>query len=162
MFISSRWLFALVLGCALVVAGPAGAAAQAAGGGPPPMTPLAYRQGIMQQLQGNMAALTAVRTGQAGAPGHALPHATILHQLSMLLSDPFPEGSATEGSRALAAIWESPAEYAQSAQALQTATAALVEATRGGDMEQVAAAQSAVQRTCAGCHTRFRGPAPPR
>lgn len=116
----------------------------------------------MQHLQGNMAALAAVRTGQAGAPSHALPRATILHQLATLLSEPFPEGSATGGSRALPAVRANPAEYAQSVRTFQAATEALVQAASGGDMAQIATAQTAVQRACAGCHTQFRAPAAPR
>lgn len=160
MSISSKWVFACALGSALLLGGAAGAAAQSAGGGgAPQMTPLTYRQGIMQHMQGNMGALTAVRSGQAGSPEHALARATILHQLGMMLGDVFPEGSASEESRALPAIWSNPAEYAQSVQAYQAATNALVEAARAGDAEQIATAQTAVQRACASCHMQFRAPA---
>jgi cytochrome c556 len=104
--------------------------------------------------------LTAVRTGRAGAPGHVLARATILQQLASMLPEAFPEGSAAQGSRALPAIWTSPAEFSQRIQAIQSATQALVAAAGTGDTEQIASAQMAVQQACGACHMQFRGPPP--
>jgi cytochrome c556 len=124
------------------------------------MTPLVYRQAIMQQLQQNLGALTAVRNGTVGGPTHVLARAQIIQQLSSMLPEAFPPNSGGEGSRSLPAVWESPAELTAGIRAMRTAAAGLVEAARGGDGEAIGAAQTAVQQACAGCHMQFRGPAP--
>ncbi len=147
-----------VLAIALLCVGPAEAAAQGGGGGREPMTPLAYRQDLMGQMRSTMAALTAIHAGEAGAPEHVLPRAVILEQLGTMLGGAVPEGAAPEGSRALPAIWASPADYARSVEEFQGATRALEEVARAGDAEGLAAAQTTVQRACASCHMQFRGP----
>jgi len=159
MFISTRSLCAFALGAALLLGGAAEAAAQG-GGGAAPMTPTAYRQGIMQHFGANMGALTAARNGAVGSQSHVLARATIIQQLAMMLTDAFPAGSITEGSRALPVIWENSAGFTERVQAIQTAANALVEAARSGNAEQIASAQTGVQQTCGACHTAFRGPAP--
>jgi cytochrome c556 len=158
---SKKSVVAWALGLALLAGSSEGVSAQARGGGRggPPMTPFVYRQNIMEQLQQSMGALTAIRNGAVGAPSHLLGRATIVQQLSLALSDAFPPNSVGEGSRALPAIWENPAELGTRIQALQTAAEALVEAARAGNAEGVAAAQTSVQQSCAGCHMQFRGPA---
>lgn len=153
---------AWALGLALVCGTSQDASAQARGGGGrggPPMTPLLYRQNIMEQLQQSMGALTAIRNGTVGAPGHLVGRATIVQQLALALSDAFPANSGGDGSRTLPATWESPAELTARIQAMQTAADALLEAARAGNAEAVGAAQTALQQTCAGCHMQFRGPA---
>jgi cytochrome c556 len=124
------------------------------------MTPLAYRQGIMQQLQQNLGALTAVRNGTVGAPTHVVARAIVIQQLSAMLPEAFPANSGGEGSRSLPAVWENPTELNARIRAMRVAAAGLVEAARGANAEEIGAAQTAVQQACAGCHMQFRGPAP--
>jgi cytochrome c556 len=124
------------------------------------MTPLAYRQTIMQQLQQSMGALTAIRNGTAGAPTHLTARAMIIQQLSSMLPEAFPANSGGEGSRSLPAVWENPTELNVRIRAMRAAAAGLVEAARSRDAEAIGAAQTAVQQSCAGCHMQFRGPAP--
>jgi cytochrome c556 len=153
----------VALGAALLVTGAAGAAAQGRGGdGPPPLTPLTYRQGVMQNLQANVTALTAVRNGSVGSPNHVAARATIIQQLVAMFTELFPEGSGGEGSRALPAVWSDAAGFAERVKAAQDAANALADAARSGSAEQVAGAQQALQRTCMGCHQGFRGPPIPR
>jgi len=155
----------LALAVALVLGASGQASAQQRGGGgggrgaAPPMTPLVYRQGIMQQLQQNLGALTAVRNGTTGAPTHVVSRAVIIQQLSSMLPESFPANSGGEGSRSLPAIWSSPAEFTARVRAMRIAAAGLVEAARSGDAEAIGTAQTAVQQACAGCHMQFRGPA---
>jgi cytochrome c556 len=154
---------AIAAGLVLGTAGAATAQQRGGGGGGrggPPMTPLVYRQNIMEQLAQSTSALTAIRNGTAGSPTHLLARATIIQQLASMLPEAFAANVGGEGSRSLPAIWESPAEFASRIQALRTAADQLLEAARGGDAEAVGTAQTAVQQTCAGCHMQFRGPAP--
>ena len=159
MFNSNRWVQTIALAVLLLVIGRGEAVAQAGGGGRAPMTPVAYRQGIMQELQTNMGALNAVRAGEVGSSSHTSARATILQSLASMLGDAFADASVTGQTRALPAIWSSPADFSERVQALRTATDALLEATRGGDQAAIASAQTAVQQACAGCHMQFRGPA---
>jgi cytochrome c556 len=162
--VSKRSAVVLALGLTLAAGSSSELSAQArgAGGGgrgAPPMTPLLYRQNIMEQLQQSMSALTAIRNGTVGAPSHLVGRATIVQQLAAALSDAFPAGSGGDGSRALPAIWSSPADFDSRIQAIEQAANTLVEAARAGNVEGVAAAQTSVQQACAGCHMQFRGPA---
>ena len=109
------------------------------------MTPQAYRVGIMQNFQANMAALNAARQGQAGAPSHVLSRAIIFQELTKMLPDAFPANSAGEGSRALPAIWTDTAGFQARIQAIQQAANGLVEAARGGNAEQIETARMALQ-----------------
>ena len=125
------------------------------------MTPTTYRQqGIMQQFQANMTALTNIRNGTVGTPADVVGRAIIIQELTKQLNGAFPAGSAGEGSRALPAIWSDAAGFTARIQAIQTAATALVTAARGTDMAAVGTAQMAVQQACGACHMAFRGPAP--
>lgn len=153
------------LAVSLVLGASDGVAAQqrGAGGGragAPPMTPVVYRQYIMEQLQQSMSALTAIRNGTAGAPSHLLGRATIVQLLSTMLPEAFAANVGGEGSRSLPGVWDDASEFAGRIQTLRTAADQLLDAARGADMEAVATAQTAVQQACAGCHMQFRGPAP--
>jgi cytochrome c556 len=160
-FMSTRSVCAIALGAALLLGGAGEVAAQGrGGGGGAPMTPTAYRQGIMQHFQANMGALNAVRQAQVGSSEHMYHRAVVIQQLAMMLSHAFPPNSIQEGSRALPAIWSNPSDFAARVNDIQAAAHALVDAARGGNAEQVATAQMAVQATCGACHTAFRGPAP--
>lgn len=123
------------------------------------MTPLVYRQVIMQQLQESLGALTAIRNGTAGAPSHLLSRAIVVQQLSAMLPEAFPAGSGGEGSRSLPAIWNDAPAFSARVRAMRVAAAGMVEAASNGSAEEIAAAQTAVQQACAGCHMQFRGPA---
>ncbi len=122
------------------------------------MTPAGYRQTIMRQLQESVGALTATRNGTVGAPSHVVARAVVVQQLSSMLPEAFPAN--TGGGRALPAIWENAAEFADRVRAMRIAAAGLVEAAREGTAEEVGTAQAAVQQACQGCHMQFRGPAP--
>jgi cytochrome c556 len=124
------------------------------------MTPVVYRQQIMQQLQQSTGALTGIRNGSVGAASHLVPRALIVQQLAMMLPEAFAANPTGETTRALPAIWENAADFAAKAQALRTAADALLEAARGGNAEAVGTAQTAVGQACAGCHMAYRGPAP--
>jgi len=123
------------------------------------MTPQVYRQQVMEQLQESLGALTAIRNATAGAPSDLLPRATIVQQLALIVPQAFATNTGADGTRALAAIWDSPADFAARSEELRQAADALVGAARGGDAQAIGDAQTALQRTCAACHMQFRGPA---
>ena len=130
------------------------------GRGGPPMTPVVYRQQIMQQLQQSTGALTGIRNGTVGTASHLVPRALILQQLAIMLPDAFTPNPTGETTRALPAIWENAADFASKAQALRTAADALLEAARSGNADAIATAQQGIGPTCQGCHMAYRGPAP--
>ena len=77
-----------------------------------------------------------------------------------MLSQLSPNGFATEGttkkSRAKKAIWKEKEDFAEKVTAFQTASAALVEASKTGDLDKAKAAFGGVGKTCKGCHTDYR------
>lgn len=157
--------FVLALAAALALGtGEVAAQGQGRGGGGgrggPPMTPVVYRQQIMQQLQQSTGALTGIRNGTVGAASHVVPRALIIQQLATMVQDAFVANPTGETTRALPAIWENAADFASKAQALRTAADELLEVARGGNAEAIGTAQQAVGQTCQGCHMAYRGPAP--
>ena len=158
MFSSSRWLCAVGVGAALFVGIATDLSAQGRGGGTP-LTPVTYRQQLMQQNAQSMGAMTALRGGLVGSADNLMGRAIILQQIAQALPDAFAQNDLTAPTRALPAIWSNAAGFATAVQAFQAATDALVEATRVGTTAGIEEAQTAVQQTCGGCHTDFRGPA---
>jgi cytochrome c556 len=158
MFSSSRWLCAVGVGAALLVGVASDVSAQGRGGGTP-LTPVTYRQQLMQQNAQSTGAMTALRGGLVGSADNLLGRAIILQQLAQALPAAFAQNDVTPPTRALTAIWSNPAGFATAVEAFQSAADALVEAARGGNMAAIEEAQGALQPTCGACHTEFRGPA---
>lgn len=156
----------LALVAMTTLAGPNDVAAQGqgrgggGGRGGPPMTPVTYRQQLMQQFQQSTGAMTGIRNGTVGTTSHLVPRALIIQQLAIILPEAFAANPTGETTRSLPAIWENAADFASEAQALRTAADALLEAARGGNAEAIGTAQTAVGQTCQGCHMAYRGPAP--
>jgi len=155
-------MFSVAAAMSLAMGDQVSAQQRGAGGGRggAPMTPVVYRQQIMQQLQQSTGALTAIRNGTVGSASHLVPRALIVQQLATMVSDAFTANPTGETTRALPAIWENSADFASKAQALRTAADALLDAARGGNAEAIGTAQTAVGQTCQGCHMAYRGPAP--
>ena len=142
-------LAAITLGVALTCLNPSAATAQ----DPSPIA--AYRQSIMQTFRTHLAGVRASLDGTAPA-GHAAHHAQAFNHMAIALANAFPEGSAGPGSRALPAIWEDRMDFMNKVSAIQGAAADLVSAAAAGDAERIGSAVSAVQGTCASCHTPYR------
>lgn len=117
-----------------------------------------YRQSIMQAFRTHMGGVRAATDGTVPMD-HAGHHAIAFHEMALSLANVFPEGSTSADSRALPAIWQDRDGFMNAVSAIQGATADLVEATEAGDGTAVGSALTAVQGTCRGCHTDFRGPA---
>ena len=157
MNIATRTLaVALVAGGALFVAAqPALAQGRGGGrgGGGPEASPAAtYRINIMRGFQTYQGMLRSLGGGDAGAAEHAVPLAQGWALLASTLEGAFPAGSAGEGSRATAAIWEQPDEFAAKIADLKAALDGLVAAAQSGDMAAISTAAGAVNPTCGGCH----------
>jgi cytochrome c556 len=155
--LSMRYMFAWALGATFWVGGAHEISAQQRGGGRgAPMTPLVYRQNMMEQLQQSLSAMTAIRNGTVGTPADLVGRATIIRELATALSSAFPAGSGGGDSRALPAVWDNAGEFADQVQATQSAADALLAAARGGDTDAVGTAQTALQQACGACHQAFR------
>jgi cytochrome c556 len=115
-----------------------------------------YRQSIMTAMKGHAGALAMQARGLAGDPSQVAKHANAMADLGSELHLVFAEGSMTEDSEALAAIWEKPEEFAAAVTAAEEATAALGAAADSGDMKVIGAAFRDVGKSCKGCHDDFR------
>jgi len=120
------------------------------------LTPLVYRENMMEQLAQSLTALAAIQNGTVGAPSDLVGRATIVRELAMALTSAFPAGSGGGESRSLPAVWDSPAEFSQRVQATQMAAETLLTAARGGNSEAVTTAIADVRQTCNACHDTFR------
>ena len=105
-----------------------------------------YRQSLMGAFRTHMGGVRAA-IGDAAPIGHAEHHAVSFERMTQALANAFPEGSAGPGSRALPAIWQNRADFMNKVTAIQTASAALVTATRSGNADAIGSALQAVQGT---------------
>ena len=117
-----------------------------------------YRQSIMNAFRTHMGGVGAALANTVPMD-HAGNHAVAFHEMALSLANVWPQGSTSPESRALAAIWQNRNDFMNKVTAIQSATSDLVDATETGDAEAVGAALQAVQGTCRGCHTDYRGPA---
>ena len=129
MFRMSRLLCAAGVGAAVLVGVATEASAQGRGGGTP-LTPVTYRQQLMQQNAQSTGAMTAIRTGLVGSADNLLGRAIILQQTSQALPAAFAQNDVTAPTRALPAIWSDAAGFATAIGNFQSAADALVEAAR--------------------------------
>ncbi|MDQ5897942.1 MAG: hypothetical protein QG612_2028 [Pseudomonadota bacterium] len=68
----------------------------------------------------------------------------------------FPADSNYPPTRALPAVWDKPAEFAQASADYRQKVDALVSAAQGSDLERIKAAVSQVEGSCRSCHDAFR------
>lgn len=120
---------------------------------------IAARQAFMKQVGGKLGAVRNFATDAAGAKTAAAD----LEKGFKAFAGQFPAGSdATAGkTRAKAEIWSDAAGWKAANDKSSAAATALVAAVNGGNAEAITAAAGALQGTCGGCHTPFRGPPVP-
>jgi cytochrome c556 len=68
----------------------------------------------------------------------------------------FPKGSTVGKTRATAAIWEKPDEFAKHAKSLKTSSEELAGAAKAKNDDAVTTKVKAVVSTCDSCHKEFR------
>ena len=117
---------------------------------------IGYRKATMQALGAHTKATGALIKGEVSYEGHLARHTAGIASIGGMLGDLFPEGSDFGDTRALPAIWEKPDEFTKVVQAIRSASAALADAGKGGDMEAVRAAFGGLGKACKGCHEKFR------
>jgi len=150
--VSMRWAFAWALGATLTL----GTAQEVSAQGRGALTPLVYRQNMMEQLAQSLTALAAIQNGTVGSPADLVGRATVVRELAMALTSAFPVGSGGGESRSLPAVWDDPAEFSQRVAATQMAAETLLSAARSGNGEAVTSAIADVRQTCNACHEAFR------
>lgn len=123
---------------------------------------LKARQGLMRLVGWNVGVLGGMARGkveynaeEAQAAADNLVALSKLHQAPL-----WPSGSDnfdTEGTRALPAIWESPADFQAKWQEFGTAVSALQQVA-GNGAEGLGAAVGPVGGTCKSCHEKYQAP----
>ncbi len=117
---------------------------------------ISYRKATMQALGAHTKATVALIKGEVSYKGHLARHTAGIASIGRMIGDLFPEGSDFGDTRALPAIWEKPDAFTQAVQALRSASAAVADAGKGGDMQAVRAALGGLGKACKGCHEKFR------
>ena len=83
-------------------------------------------------------------------------HARGLASLANVAPNVFAEGSATEKSKALPAIWENRAEFDAAMDKFVDAANNFATVAESGDMSKVGDAMKALGGSCKGCHDNFK------
>lgn len=86
----------------------------------------------------------------------ATQNAANLDALSKMAWDGFDESTKGEKTRALPVIWTDSAKFKQYQTQLETGTAALLTAAKGGNEGAFKSAVGEVLKACNGCHDDFR------
>lgn len=123
-----------------------------------PENVIKYRQAVMKAIGGHMGAIAGVVKGEVSYVDNVAMHAEGMNALSKAITDVFPKGTDNGSlkTRALPKIWEDWSGFEKAAQALDTASAKLVEVAAAGDRQQIAAAFGEVGKACGGCHKPYR------
>jgi cytochrome c556 len=117
-----------------------------------------YRQAYMSAIGGHVGGLASLVKGEYEAEGHLAIHADAVSKLVTAddITALFPEGSATEKSHALPAIWDDFDDFAEKAKAAEHAAQAMNEAAQSGDKAAIGKAMGALGKSCRNCHDDYR------
>ncbi len=143
-----------VVGAALVCAMGAPAWAQFA----KPEDAIKYRQGALFVMQQNFARVAGMAQGKLPWDAKmAADSASTAEFLSRLPWAAFVEGSDKGGNtRAKPEVWKEKARFAEYADKMQSEMAKLAVVAKGGNVDALKPAVSAVAASCKSCHDTFR------
>ena len=115
-----------------------------------------HRQGIFSAMKWYFAPMGAMIKGEIDYDQAEFPRrAELLSALTHMAEEGFVANSA-EGTEAKPEIWENMDKFSGGFDQLQSNAAALVEASKSGDMGMIKPAFGEVAKTCKGCHDNFR------
>lgn len=114
-----------------------------------------YRESVMKAIGGHMGAMANSLKGQVFTENLAL-HAKAMSNLADITPTLFPEGSGTDKSEALPAIWENPDQFKASMDAFVKAAKAMDAAVASGNMAAIGPGLQDLGKSCKGCHDDFR------
>lgn len=143
--VSFALIFGLLLGSSHSMAFDAGAEAT-----------IDYRKGVMSALGGHSAAVAAIVVDGADFTEQLAGHAHALVHLTRDMPALFPEGSDFGETAALPAVWETPEDFAQKAEANHAAAVALLEAIESGQGANLGPLFRDVGQSCRSCHQGYR------
>ena len=123
---------------------------------PSPEDALDYRKAVMTALRGHIGASSMIARGIVDNDGHLVGHAEGLAAGAAELHRIFPEGSNVGESESLPAIWDDAAGFAAAIAKMEEATAAFVEAAKGGDVDAIGGAVRIFVMSCSGCLDNYR------
>ena len=116
-----------------------------------------YRQSTFKMVGQHFGMMAAMVKGKVEYDAAAFTkNAEAVAMLSQLAPNGFATVGSAKKSRAKKAIWENKEDFAKKVTAFQTASTALVEASKSGDLDKAKAAFGDAGKTCKGCHTEYR------
>lgn len=115
-----------------------------------------YRENLMGNAKTHLKGIGDIIKGKLNEKGNVVRHARALHEVAMMISTAFPEGSDFGETSAKEKIWEDMDGFIAAAKRNQEAATALVKAAESGDMAAVGAAMKDVGKSCKGCHKEYR------
>jgi cytochrome c556 len=114
-----------------------------------------YRQAVMKSIGGHMASMGTILKNQVHMEDLVM-HARGLAGLADIAPEVFPEGSDTEKSKALPAVWENPEAFSKALGRLNDAAEGMATAAATEDMSEIGPAIQALGGSCKGCHDDFK------
>ncbi len=146
----------VVLGAALAVLGGTQLHAQAPAGSLTSDQIIAVRQAVMDLQGGSAAALKAAIEAKADVKPLA-PTVKGIVASSKLIPTLFPAGTEKgHDTKAKAAIWSNPADFAKDATNLTEASEKLLTLANANDKEGFATQFAAMGKTCGACHREYK------
>ena len=115
-----------------------------------------YRENLMNNAKTHTQGIVGVLKGKLNTKDNIVRHARALHEVSMMFTSAFPEGSDFGETRAKEKIWSDWKGFEMAAKKNQDAIADLVKAAESKDVAGVGDAMGAVGKTCKGCHKEYR------
>lgn len=114
-----------------------------------------YRQAVMKSIGGHMSSMATILRNQVHVEDLAL-HARGIAALADVAPNVFPEGSNTEKSKSLDAVWTDPEGFKEAMDEFVAAAKGMSEAAASGEMSQIGPAMNALGGSCKGCHDKYQ------
>ena len=114
-----------------------------------------YRESVMESSGGHLSSMATILKNQVHMDDIVM-HARGLAGLADIAPEIFPEGSNSEKSKALAAVWENPAEFSKAMDRFIDAAEGMALAAATEDMSEIGPAIQALGGSCKGCHDDFK------
>lgn len=124
-----------------------------------PQTVIVDRQNHMEEFNAAMKGLGEQIMSKVPDRDAVRDNALIIHDLAQQIPVWFPAGSGPEAgvpTKATAAIWTEPVDFAAKASNLVTASQALADFSAAGDLSLLMSKAMAVDTACVACHKAFQ------
>jgi cytochrome c556 len=116
-----------------------------------------FRKGAYQVMGWYMSPMGQMVKGQQPFDQNAfVRNATIVEQMSRVVTDAFAPGSDKGDTRARPEIWQQPEKFKEALERFQAEATKMTEVSKQGNPDQIRSQFGTLAKSCSHCHDQFR------